>query len=63
MLPHLDNIDEIDIKRTKVRGYFKRNSRGKQIWVSPHYRALVKHSFDNIPAFQRKFLIKIPEKY
>lgn len=48
--------NEINIKRTKVSGYYKRASNGKLVWTSPHYRVLVKHLSSPKPLFKRKSL-------
>ena len=52
-----ENNNDLNIKRTKVRGHFKHTQLGKQIWVSPHYRILIKH--DGSPTFKRKYLIEL----
>ena len=57
------NNDELNIKQTKVRGYYKHSRSGRSVWVSPHYRVIMKHQSDTVPALKRKFLIKIPRSH
>lgn len=59
-MAYLDNDDQ-QLRRIKVSGYFKTNSRGHSFFVSPHYRVMLRSKLQLQPSLKRRYLVKIPK--
>lgn len=51
----------IPSNRVHVRGYYKKSTQGKAVYVSPHYRSLNRQQDYGVPKtqFKRKLLVNI----